>query len=147
MSRRFKLSSVGVFAAAFVLLLGAVSPVFGQAKKRYKEQIKEYSKQLDGLKKRDEWGASKEDRTRARQWLAEAKELLAQGDTDTAGWLVTRTSDAIDLISALVRAKEIEAMADDQEKTYHQIKEERIPELEADIEKLQERKRKLKNEL
>ena len=120
---------------------------FAQASKRYKEQIQEYAKQLEKLKKQDEWDVSKADRQRARQRLKDAKELLAQGDVDTASWLVKQVGESLDLITAMVTAKKIEAMADDQEKTYHTMKEKRIPKLESEIEELQNQKAKLQKKL
>lgn len=141
---------VTVLISSVLVLLavaGLVSPVFGQAAKKYKEQIKQYSKQLDKLSEKDEWKVSEKDRQLTRQWLKDARKLIAQGDADTAGWLLEQVDDSMALIQALIRAKEIEAMADDQEKTYHEMKEERVPKLEAEIEELRSRKQKLRNEL
>ena len=128
-------------------LVGLAGTAFGQASKRYKKQIQEYSKQLDQLKKQDEWGVSQKDRQRARQWLSDAKELLAQGDTDTASWLIKQVGESIDLVAVLVEAKRIEAMADDQQETYHNMKKKRIPKLESKVQELKDQKADLKEKL
>lgn len=127
--------------------VGLTATAFGQAGKRYKEQIQQYAKQLDQLKKQDKWDVSQKDRQRARQWLADAKELIAQGDTDTASWLVKQVGESLDLIEAMVTAKKIEAMADEQQETYHKAKESRIPELEGEVEELRNQKAELEEKL
>ena len=138
---------IGLSVATLVAAFGVVSPAAGQSAKKYKQQVAEYSKQLDTLAEKDEWGVSKEDRARARQWLEDARERLAKGDSDTAGWLVKQVGEAIDLIHAVIRVKELEAMADEQEETYHRLKEERAPKLKSEIEELRKQKQKLESEL
>lgn len=137
----------GAAALAALVLVALAGPAFSQSKKKYKKQISEYAKQLDKLAKQDEWGVSEEDRKRARQWIADAKELLAQGNVETAGWLVTQVGEAIDLIQALVQAKRLEDLADEQRKTYEEKKDEEIPKLKEEIEDLREQKKKLKAEI
>ena len=144
------LKRMGRLALAAVVcagLMGLTATAFGQASKRYKEQIQEYANQLDQLEKQDEWEVSKKDRERARQWLKDAKELIAQGDTDTASWLIKQVGESLDLIGAMVTAKKIEAMADEQQETYHKAKESRIPELESEVEKLRNQKAELEEKL
>lgn len=143
-----KQTSIVVLAAATLLsVIGIATPAVSQSSDKYKKQIAEYSKQLDTLKKRDEWGVSKEDRSRARDWLESARERLARGDTKTAGWLLKRTEDILDLIQITVQAKQLEADADEQKKKYHDLKENRVPELESEVEKLRQQKEKLQSEL
>ncbi len=147
MSTLQRLLIVGLASAVVAGAMGAPSSASAESSEKYKKQIKEYSSQLDALAEKDEWGASKEDRKRARQWLDNARELLAQGNTETVARLVTQTADMIELIRASVRVRELEAMADEQEETYHKMKEERVPKLESEVEELKSQKEKLEKEL
>lgn len=147
MSNLQRLLIVGLASAVVAVATGVPSPVSAESIKKYKQQINEYSSQLDALAEKDEWGISKEDRERARQWLDNARELLAQGNNETVARLVTQTADMIELIRASVRVRELEAMADDQEETYHKMKEERVPKLESEVEELKSQKEKLEEEL
>ncbi len=147
MNRLQRIVVVGLVVGFVATAVGMSAPASAQSAKQHKKQIEEYSTQLDALAEKDEWGVSEEDRKRARQWLENAKELLAQGNAETAGWLVTQTGEAIDLIRATVRVRELEAMADEQEETYHKLKEERIPKLESEIEELKGQKKELQSEL
>lgn len=140
-------STIVLAAAALVAGIGVATPAIGQSSNKHKKQIEEYSQQLDALADKDEWDISKEDRSRARQWLEAARERLAKGDTQTAGWLLERTEDALDLIQITVQAKQLEAEADEQEKKYHQMKEERVPKLKSEVEELRQQKQELKQEL
>jgi uncharacterized protein YlxW (UPF0749 family) len=140
-------SIIALSAAVLLAVVGVASPAVGQSSDKYKKQLEEYSKQLDTLKEKDKWGVSKEDRSRARDWLESASERLAKGDNQTAGWLLQRTEDALDLIQVTVQAKQLEASADEQKKKYHQLKESRVPELKKEVEQLRQQKKELKSEL
>lgn len=133
-----------VLASALgAMLFVAAPPVFGQAAKKYKQQIKEYSRQLDEFAEKDKWGATTEDRKRARAVLEEARKLLAQGDSDKAGWLVKQAADLVNLVEARFQAAKLEETAEEQEETYKRHKEKVIPELEKEVEKLKEQKKEL----
>ncbi|MFB6376169.1 MAG: hypothetical protein ABEN55_24305 [Bradymonadaceae bacterium] len=140
-------SMIALAAACVVAVVGVASPAVGQSGDKYKKQVKEYSQQLDALSDQDQWGVSKEDRSRARKWLKAARERLARGDAKSAEWLLTRTDEMIELIQFTVQTKQLEADADEQEKTYHKMKEERVPELESEVEQLRQQKEKLQQEL
>ncbi len=142
-----RLLIVGLASAVVTVATGVPSPASAESSEKYKKQIKEYSSQLGALAEKDEWGTSKEDRERARQWLDNARELLAQGNNETVARLVTQTADMIELIRASVRVRELEAMADDQEEVYHKMKEKRVPKLESEVEELRSQKEKLEEEL
>lgn len=126
-----------------LLLLVAAPPVFGQAAEKYKQQIQEYSRQLDQFAEKDQWGATTEDRKRARTVLEEARKLLAQGDTGKAGWLVKQAGDLVKLVEARFQAAKLEETAEEQEKKYKRHKEEVIPKLEEEIQELKEEQKEL----
>lgn len=146
---RGALSRYAIAVAGFAVLglLVTAGPAFAQSKQKYKKQINEYSKQLDTLAEQDEWGVSEQDRKRTRQWIAEAEDLLAKGNVEVGGWLVKQVGDSVDLVQALVHTKRLEAMADEQQETFENLKSKKIPGLKSEIEELREEKSELKQKL
>jgi phage shock protein A len=87
--------------------------------------------------------AARQDIERTRQWLDNANVLLAKGNEGAAAKYLNRVKVSLDLIAALVQAGNIQKAADDQEEAYYKAKETQIPELEADIQELQDQKKEL----
>jgi len=138
---------IALAVAGLVSVIGVATPAVGQSSDKQNKQIEEYSQQLDRLAETDEWDVSEEDRSRARQWLDDARERVARGDTQTAEWLLQRTDELIELIQITVQTKKLQAEADEQEEKYHQLEEQRVPELKSELEELKKQKKKLNQDL
>lgn len=138
------LAVAGLFA---ISLVAAPTGVSAQSKKKVDEKLKLYEKKLEELSEKDEWGATGKDRKLAESSLEKARELLAQGSVEKAGWLVTRAGDRIDLVRALLDVRRIQAGAEQQEEKFREHKENTIPDLEKEIKKLKKRKRELEDKL
>jgi lysyl-tRNA synthetase class I len=122
-------------------------PAFAVAADQHKKQVAQFEKMLDSQASADGAESAKEDIERARQWLDNAKVLLAKGNEKSASKYLGRVEAGLDLIAAQVQAGNIQKAADDQEEAYYKAKETQIPELEADIQKLQDQKKELQREL
>ena len=91
--------------------------------------------------------AASKDIERTREWLENAKVLLAKGNGEAASKYLRRVKFSLDLITALVQSGSIQKAADDQEEAYYKAKDKQIPELEAEIQKLKDKKKELEREL
>jgi wobble nucleotide-excising tRNase len=122
-------------------------PAIAAAADQHKQQAAQFEKMLDNQASAAGADAAKKDIERARQWLESANVLLAKGNEEAASKYLGRVKVSLDLIAAQVQAGNIQKAADDQEEAYYKAKETQIPELEADIQKLQEQKKELQQEL
>lgn len=91
--------------------------------------------------------AAAQDIEQVREWLANAKVLLARGDDKAASALLRRVGVGVDLIVNITKVAEIQQAADDQESAYFIAEQEQIPELEEEIENLTSKKKELEAEL
>ncbi len=129
------------------LTVGVASPAFASANERYKKQAAQFEKMLDKQASASGADAAAQDIERTRQWLENAKVLLAKGNDSAASKYLRRVKFSLDLITASVRAGSIQEAADDQEEAFYKAKETQIPELEAEIQKLKDKKKDLQQEL
>lgn len=129
------------------VVVGAASPAFASANERYKEQAAQFEKMLDKQAGAPGADAATKDIERTRQWLENAKVLLAKGDEKAAARLLERVELSLELIRALTTAGQIQQAADEQEEAFYKAKEKQIPELEADVQKLKDQKKELQQEL
>ncbi|QDG54585.1 hypothetical protein FIV42_28720 [Persicimonas caeni] len=129
------------------LSVGVASPAFASANERYKEQAAQFEKMLDKQAGAPGADAAAKDIERTRQWLENANVLLAKGNEEAAAKYLRRVKFSLDLITALVQAGNIQKAADDQEEAFYKAKEKQIPELEADVQKLKDKKKELQQEL
>lgn len=138
------------FVALFLVCLmsvGVASSAFAGATEQYQKQAAQFEKMLDKQASAAGADAASEDIERTRKWLDNAKVLLAKGNDEAASRLLRRVKFSLELVTALVQAGSIQKAADDQEEAYYKAKEKQIPELEAEIQKLEDKKKELNSEL
>jgi hypothetical protein len=111
------------------------------------EQAAQYEKMLAQEAQGPGAAAASQDIEQVREWLSNAKVLLAKGDDEAAAVLLRRVGFGLDLIAALTKVGAIQQAADDQEAAYYTAKNELIPELRAEVQKLNDRKNELEAEL
>lgn len=144
---RIRNSLLVIAIGASLALLGTSTPVDAKSDRDLSQQVDHFEQMLDELAKRDERGTSSKDRKRAREALKKARELLAQGSSATASWLLKRVQNRIELIRKLVKIGERRTVAERHNEKYKRLKEQMLPEIESDIEELRKKKEKLQKRL
>ncbi len=135
------------FLVGASLALGSISSAFAGPTERYKQQAEQFQKMLDQAASNNGAEAAQKDIDQARKWLEDANVLLAKGDDEAASNLLRRVKFCVELVNHMVSAGNIQHAADEQEAAYYGAKDDRIPELEAEVEELKERKKELQSQL
>lgn len=143
----FTSTRAAVAAVVFGLALALAAPTFAGNGGKFGKQIDQFSQILDKQAERDKDGVAQKDRERTRQWLDNVEVLVANGDERAAKRVLKQAEFAITMMDAMIAADEIERLADRQEEAYFKAKEEQIPRLNKEIEKLEDERKTLRNEL
>ena len=146
-SRSLRRLCAGLVTAALLMSQVFVGTAHADAAARYKQQAEQFEAMLAKQAESDQSDAAAEDRQMTAKWLDNAQVLLAKGSEEAAGRLLKRVELALQMMSAMITAANIRAVADQQEEAFYKAKQEQIPELKAEIDKLKQEKQKLATEL
>lgn len=129
-----------------VLVSTAAATALADAGDRAEQQAEQFEERLDEFEDAEHAEVASEDIEQARQWLDDARVLIAEDEASSADRLLRRVKLSLDLIGALLEAEKIEQVADDQEAVYYRAKDEQLPEFEEEIEELEDQKDELEDQ-
>lgn len=132
--------------AAFFLCFGLAS-LASAADRPGKAEAAQYEKMIAQFQESPGAAAASDDIATTREWLSNAKVLLANGDEDGAAVLLRRVGFSLELIEALTTVGSIQKAADEQEAAYYKATQEQIPQLKQEIEELESKIAALKSQL
>ena|SRR5690554_4990809 len=134
-------------ALSVLFLCLGLSSLANAADKPGKAEAAQYEKMIAQFEAGPGAAAASEDIANTREWLSNAKVLLANGDEDGAAVLLRRVGFSLELIEALTTVGSIQQAADEQEAAYYKATQEQIPQLKKEIEELESKIATLKTQL
>lgn len=130
----------------FAGILAMSEPAYANPTARYRQQIEQFKTMLEEQGEADISGVTQKDRALTDKWIQEAEVLLANGNSDATGRRLRRVEYALDMIRAMVASANIDALAEQQEVSFHSLNEQ-IKNLESEITEMQQKKAGLEKEL